>query len=155
MLLLLHTWGSCVYQMSIRTAWCNWRRFRFYRSILPSSGDVESLQDSFWWEEHVSQSDWSTKPLVVLIWNGTRGWLPVSPVMHLHELRGPWQLVEKFSDTFQQMWQLSVRQATKTCTMQSHSLLSVHTLLTLCFSFLWWFLRVSMYYWRRNSYSEF
>lgn len=125
--------GSCAYQMSIRTKWCSWQRSRFYRSILPSSGEVESLQESFWWEELVTLSDWSTKPPVVLIWNRTRGCLPVSPVMHLHELRGAGQLLEKFSDTFQQMcWQLSVRHATKTCTMQSHSLPSLHTLWTMC-----------------------
>lgn len=47
------------------------------------------------WLEH--------QPLGLLIWNSTRDCLPVSHVIHLHELGGAGQIIEKFSDTLQQM----------------------------------------------------
>lgn len=53
--------------------------------------------------EGVTLSDWSRKPLGVLIWNSTRDNFSVTHVVHLHELGEAGQLIEKFWGTFQQM----------------------------------------------------
>lgn len=106
-------WKGCAYQMITKISWCRSQRPSFggfFTDWFCHLVDRGNYFRTVWirrmchWGSHLAWLE--HQPLGLLIWNSTRDCLPVSHVIHLHELGGAGQIIEKFSDTLQQMcWQ--------------------------------------------------